>query len=90
LYETVPLALVPRGWKEAALFTALTYAVFFLLPSPTGGSFAPFAMASGRLSTLLIYVPLTAMVLRRPNQGTLPAWLDRRVALWPPWLKGMP
>jgi hypothetical protein len=88
LYETVPLALVPRGWKEATIFTALSYAVLFLVPTPTGREFAPFAMASGRLSTLFIYVPLTIMVLRRPNEGTLPEWLDRWVAPWPTWLKG--
>jgi hypothetical protein len=88
LYETVPLALVPRGWKEATIFTALSYAVLLLVPTPTGRAFAPFAMASGRLSTLLIYVPLTMMVLRRPNEGTLPIWLDQWVAPWPTWLKG--
>jgi hypothetical protein len=68
LYETVALAFVPRGWKESALFVALTYVVFWRLPPPVP-SFPRFAMASGLLSTALIYLPLAVMVIRRPNEG---------------------
>lgn len=87
LYETVPLALVPRGWKESALFVALTWLVYWRLPSPVP-SFPRFAMASGLLSTACIYLPLTVMVLRRPNTGAVPAWLERRIAAWPAWIRG--
>jgi len=87
LYETVPLALVPRGWKESTLFVALTYVVLWRLP-PAVPSFPLFAMASGLLSTVLVYLPLTVMVLRRPNEGAIPAWLEARIAAWPSWLRG--
>jgi hypothetical protein len=87
LYETVPLALVPRGWKESATFTAMSYIVLWLVPRPPV-SFPAHALATGRLSTILIYVPLTVMLLRGPNEGMLPAWLERRIAAWPAWLRG--
>src|SRR4029079_16871833 len=70
VYETVPLALIPRGWKEACAFTALSYLVLWWLPSPEY-SFPEFALSSGRLSTLLLYLPCGLMVLRRPNEGTI-------------------
>jgi hypothetical protein len=40
--------------------------------------------------TLLLYVPLTLMVLKRPNAGPMPLWIERRVASWPAWLRGRP
>ena len=87
IYETVPLALIPRGWKEACAFTALTYLVFRWLPSPEL-SFPEFVLSSGRVSTLLVYLPCTLMVLRRPNEGTIPPWLETRITAWPSWLRG--
>jgi hypothetical protein len=87
LYETVPLALIPRGWKESLAFTVLSYVVLSLIPKPLR-SFPEFALASGKLSTLFLYLPLTLMVLRRPNQGTVPAWLERGMRDWPVWLRG--
>jgi hypothetical protein len=88
LYETVPLALIPRGWKESAAFTVLSYVVLWLIPRPPR-SYSEFALASGELSTLLLYLPLTLMLLRRPNEGAVGAWLERRMSRWPAWLRGV-
>jgi hypothetical protein len=87
LYETVPLAFIPRGWKESAAFTALSYVVLWWIPSPSL-SFPEFAIASGKLSTLLLYLPVTLMLLRRPNEGAVPAWLESRMTALPRWLRG--
>ncbi|PYP77273.1 MAG: hypothetical protein DMD35_15685 [Gemmatimonadetes bacterium] len=46
------------------------------------------ALASGRYYTLLLFLPATIMVMRRPNEGSLPAWLEARIAAWPKWLRG--
>ena len=35
---------------------------------------------------VLVYVPATAMILRRPNVGRLPAWIERYAANLPHWL----
>jgi hypothetical protein len=89
LYDTVPLALVPRGWKESTVFTALSYAVLtYLVRGKPWPSYADRAVAGGEMYTLLLYVPLTLMVLRRPNEGSVPNWLEQRIASWPKWLRG--
>lgn len=90
LYDTVPLAFVPRGVRESAAFTTLSYVVLmYLIHGRPWSSYPAMAVAGGRMYTLLLYVPLTLMVLRRPNEGAVPAWLERRIASWPRWLRGM-
>lgn len=89
LYETVPLFLIPRTFREAALLTALSYVALRVLayfgPYP---DVAHYALASGRVSTVCLYLPCAVMVLRRRNEGPIPAWLERRVASFPTWLRG--
>jgi hypothetical protein len=93
LYDTLPLFLVPRTWKGAAVLAVASdlaqgYTSFYanvLHPNP---STALQNVQMGRAFTLLMYVPATIMVLRRPNEGAIPAWLERLVARWPVWLRG--
>lgn len=42
---------------------------------------APYALAG-------TYLPALFMVLRRPNVGPVPGWLERQVGLLPTWLRG--
>jgi hypothetical protein len=35
-----------------------------------------------------VYLVALALVLRRPNEGTLPAWLESAAAVLPRWLRG--
>jgi len=89
LYDTVPLFLIPRTFRESALLVVLSYAVLYLMLR--GGPYpdmAHQAVASGRLYTLLLYLPATLMVLRRSNEGALPAWLEVRLSWLPAWLRG--
>ena len=44
--------------------------------------------AYGPMMVLFLYLPATLMVLRRPNEGTLPVWLEERVKRWPAWIQG--
>jgi hypothetical protein len=91
LYETVPLFLVPRTFWQAATLVALSYGqhalVELLMPAPRiAGEYFDL---SGRLIAVMLYAPVTAMVLRRPNEGGVPAWLDARLPpSWPSWLRG--
>jgi hypothetical protein len=36
-----------------------------------------------------LYVPALLLVLRRRNEGAIPAWLERRIARWPSWIRGL-
>jgi hypothetical protein len=80
LYETVPLFLVPRTFPEAALLVALSYTQHFLTMPQYMSQWAPAIENSGRGIALLMYIPATIMVLRRPNEGALPASIERAVA----------
>jgi hypothetical protein len=92
LYETVPLFLVPRSFWQAAMLLALSYAqpaaLRLLMPAPQ--SQADYMDLGGRLIVFLLYLPATAMVLSRPNEGSLPVWLERRIKALPAWIRGMP
>jgi hypothetical protein len=38
----------------------------------------------------LLYLPALMMVLRRPNEGALPRWMEGCIAGWPRWVRGAP
>lgn len=70
-YEAVPLFLVPRTFGEVWVLWACSYAQHFLGQYvvdrvPTGEEHLAL---SGRWLALVMYVPATLMVLRRPNDG---------------------
>ena len=91
LYETVPLLLIPRTWWEATLVVLASYGVLawgMRAPLSDYASLPTHVMNSAN-ATALVLVPLaTAIVLRRPNVGAAPAWLEACVRRWPVWLRG--
>jgi hypothetical protein len=90
LYETVPLFLVPRSFRETAILVALSYGVFVWVEAhlPVSRSAAQYLAVSGPAIALLLFVPTTIMVLRRPNEGAIPPWLERAISGWPRWARG--
>jgi hypothetical protein len=93
-YDAVLLLLIPRGWGQCAamLFCASLVPMMTNALAPTDilTSHASYTWASGRVILALMYLPALAMVLRRPNEGPAPMWLERRLAAWPEWLRGTP
>ena len=89
-YETVPLLLVPRTFWETALLVALGYAqaqvTMIFVPVPWTTS--EFIAVKGQLLVLSMYIPVTIMVLRRPNEGSVPAWLERLSVTLSTWVSG--
>ncbi|MDB4884122.1 MAG: hypothetical protein JWL95_2888 [Gemmatimonadetes bacterium] len=70
-YEAVPLFLVPRTFVESAILVACSYAQHFFgrylvssMPTPE-----EHLQLSGRWLALVMYIPVTIMVLRRPNEA---------------------
>lgn len=88
VYETCPLFLVPRTFKEASVLVVLSWiAQLAVMATTVNGS----ALTTGApWVVLFLYLPATVMVLRRPNEGTLPARFERGIANWPAWLRGRP
>jgi hypothetical protein len=73
-YDQLILALIPGTAKEAMTYTLVTqvslFAWFFLRGAdPSHGTW---------LIAAALYLPLVPMILRRPNEGALPAWLRVR------------
>ena len=87
-YDHLMLWLVPRSFREA-LF--LTWTAWLTAPAVLG-----FNAEASRTTLLLIQggitlgtvVPCAFLVLRRPNVGPAPAWVERFVAGWPKWARG--
>lgn len=89
-YELVALFLVPRKAGEAALLAAAGWAVQFRLDTviphlPTFGQRYDY---TAQLMALTLYPLATLMVLRRQNEGTVPAWIESAIRYFPPGLRG--
>jgi hypothetical protein len=84
-YETLPLMLIASSWKESLLLACLSFLTLLgqfhlsdpdLLRGPDGlAAFSDFAATMGTFLVILVYIPATILVLRRPNKGDLPEWL---------------
>jgi hypothetical protein len=89
-YETLPLFLVARSWRDAlvlALTGMIAWVLIVGLDDPSR-SWIQVLHFSGILILISMYLPALVMVLRRPNEGEVPAWLDRLSTVLPPWLRG--
>jgi len=85
--DQLPLTLVARSAREAALLTlgGWVAAIFWFAHEADkfgAVSFAaPYVLAG-------CYLPALWIVLRQPNHGEIPVWLEQRIATWPKWLRG--
>lgn len=93
LYETVPLFLIPTTIVEAGALWLGSWlvAAWMYVAGPFPSDPQRF-IASGNAIGWLMYLPCAMMIIRRPNAGSLPFWLDRRLSSvgLPPWLRGTP
>jgi hypothetical protein len=91
-YEAVPLMLVPRTFWQSVALVGIGYVghtwVRLHLP-PVFHERLSYQLV-GQAMIWSLYLPCTLMVLRRPNEGWLPPWVERRIAHWPAWLRGIP
>jgi hypothetical protein len=82
LYEALPLFLVPASWAQSLLLVALNWtAQIIVITLQPYSSLADRAKMSATVSVALVYLPCLIMILRRPNEGEIPAWLSRGLAL---------
>jgi hypothetical protein len=90
LYSTVALFLVPRTFKETASLVTISYVVFYAIEAhlPAQRTAPEYLAVSAPLTVIGMYLPVTLMILRRPNTGVLPVGLQQVITSWPEWLKG--
>lgn len=92
-YDQLFLMLVARTWKQSLMLSAVSWASFILvLATQAPINLIDPARARGvqRLLVLGSYVPAAILVLRQPNVGPLPMWLERLAARLPAFFRGTP
>lgn len=83
----LPLLLIPRSFRTLLIVAILSY-LPPILASERNETFAEWANREALMMLLAVFLPLLIVVLRLPNVGPVPAWIERRVSRWPEWLRG--
>jgi hypothetical protein len=86
--DQLPLWLVPRTRREAVALSGislLAWAAALVVEMSAGRQPAfnstPFVLAG-------VYLPVLVMVLRRPNEGPVPGWIERLAQVLPAAIRG--
>jgi hypothetical protein len=89
LYDTLPLFVIPATINEAAILALASHGAWHLaLARRADPTSLQVADANALTYLLLLYLPALVMVLRRPNVGLVPAWLERAARRLPSWVRG--
>ncbi len=76
-YEILPLFLIPMNLRESMILVAVSSMGFVLQDYVmTARNEMDFNSQVGALMVALAYLPATIMILRRPNEGELPQWVN--------------
>jgi hypothetical protein len=90
VYEVLPLFAVARTRFETyalVIGTDLALAYYALAPK---NDMVAFFHNNGLAVFVCVYIPALILVLKRSNEGRLPARLERVAATLPQWLRGRP
>jgi hypothetical protein len=86
--DQLPLWLVARTRREALVLSATSLIAWLValqaFRRPGGNP----AFESDALVLAGVYLPALLIVLRHENAGSLPAFIERRIARWPAWIRG--
>jgi hypothetical protein len=83
LYEVVPLFLLVRTFREAALLIVLTGLAGTIVDrTALGLDYDAWMALNGQWMVWLVYLPCTAMVLGRPNEGLTVSWRTLPHDVW--------
>jgi hypothetical protein len=90
LYDQLPLLLIPNSPVEALVLSGISHAslIVALWHPPADGTVLALSAQQFPFTVVAMYIPCLIMVLRRPNEGRMPLWIDRTTAGWPTWIKG--
>jgi len=88
-YDQVPLSVVPGTFRQVLVFSLLSYVPLFLVPFVRDPASTPHSYEIlGRMVICACYLPCLLAVLARPNEGELPAFLERWVQRLPAAVRG--
>ena len=90
-YDALPLMLIPSNFRQLLVLGILSHLATFLA-APLGFRYDdPAALLSATAPIALwgLYVPALVLVMRRPNEGDLPEWLERLASKLPGPIRGV-
>ena len=87
-YDHLFLWLTARTWKESAALSAVGWVAYVIVLATAPHDLTTRPGLVQCIISLGMYLPAAVLVMRRPNEGTVPAWLERRAELLPRWLRG--
>jgi hypothetical protein len=91
LYDTLPLFVIPATINEASILALASHGAWHLAIARRAEATSLQVSDANALTYLvLLYLPALIMVLRRPNVGVVPAWIERIAARLPSRLRGEP
>lgn len=80
-YDHVLVFIVARTARESLVLVVLSFAVYFSVAfAPPFATFQQWGDFVANATNVFIYAPAVIMVLRRPNEGTVPVLVERIVA----------
>jgi len=87
-YDQVPLSIVPGTFRQVLIFSLLSYVPLFLVPFVRDpASTAHSYEILSRMVICACYLPCLIAVLARPNEGEVPAIIDRWIRRFPPAIR---
>ena len=90
-YDALPLMLIPATYRQLLVLAILSHLATFVAAPFSLWYEGPKLFATTAIISLWgLYVPALLLVLRRPNRGDVPGWIERLVAQWPRWARGEP
>jgi hypothetical protein len=88
LYETLPVFLTARSRREGILL-ALAKGIANVAQMFVTAPDTPTLIArQGIVMIVCVYLPALALILRRPNAGAMPGWIESLSLRAPRWLRG--
>jgi len=87
-YEAMPVFFVPRSRAEYYVLVIGSDVALAVYAHFRGLPLAEYWRINGIAVVVCMYLPALVMVLRRPNEGVVPAWLERTAAFLPRRLRG--
>jgi len=88
VYEALPLFVVSRSRLETYALVIGSDIAFGVYVLARGAERATYLRLTGLAVVLAMQLPALYMVLRRPNEGCVPDWLERASRNLPPGLRG--
>jgi hypothetical protein len=88
-YDQVPLSIIPGTFRQVLVFSLLSYVPLFLVPFVRDpASTAHSYEILSRMVICACYLPCLIAVLARPNEGEVPAVVDRWIGRLPAVIRG--